>query len=333
MDVAYEDGRLHDDGIFGRAGYREWFHYVGTFSVGGKPLTFMLGFPRSREGTGALGWVCFNGKQYSLAGNKNTGVDKLFDLEARAHVNTATPGYVITYPEVTSGFTGSIQGIFPDYTIQVHTPNLTIEICMTINSLHSVVQRDLSPWIDGGWFHSGDITASLTGTIEGNSITANSNKCWYERNWSKIPLFGPCEWFWFITYLDTGEVFNLLIEKTLSIRVPFLDECWLYQGGTFYTFPRYTARLSRELRKALHKRDFLKIVNEHITCEGKKGKNSFNIQATITDFRQYEFRNWYAHVTWTNFIIETEVTAHINGTTLDMKGRGMSEKTPIQFWL
>ena len=98
MDVAYEDGRLHDDGIFGLAGYREWFHYVGTFSVSGKPLTFMLGFPRSREGTGALGWVWFNGKQYSLAGNKDTDVNRFFDLKARADINTAVPGYAKPSP-------------------------------------------------------------------------------------------------------------------------------------------------------------------------------------------------------------------------------------------
>ncbi len=340
MDVKCEDKKLHNDGIFdGFMGYREWFHYLCTFPVDGIPLTFMLGFVGSFLGWGTVGWISFNGKQYSLDGNtEDKDYDKFFDITTKAEVEQLDLGYKIEYPKKTkdsteNAYTGWVEGNFPGYSMGVKTPELDISVTMTINKpTASIYQRTLSPWVSGGWFHSGDVAASLKGTIEGRTVASESNKGWYERNWSKIPILWPSKWFWLVTHLDDGAVFDLLIETSMGVRIPFLDECWLYKGDTFHKFSDYQARSCETLEKAIGRKDYSKIVGECFTCNKKNKENSFKMTATITDFRQYEFRNYYAYIKWTNFLFETEGEARIDGKSLDLIGRGKAESAPIWYW-
>ena len=340
MNVAYEDKKLHNDGIFnGFMGYKEWVHFLGTFAVNGDILTFMLGFVGSHPGWGVLGWISYKGKQYSLDGNVDKDSNGFYEITTRARIDIETTGYKITYPETSSPGTqyrGEVTGEFPQYMITVNTPDVDVEVTMKIDSLHSIYQRELHPWIQGGWFHSGDISTSLKGTIGGYAVTSESSKGWYERNWSKIPVFWPSEWFWFMSHLDNEAVFNLLIETSLGIRVPILDECWLYLEGTFHEFPDYNAHFPEHLTKAIQRKDYADLLGECITCEGNNkntGKNdSFELAATITGLRQYEFRDYYADIKWTNFLFETEGEAVIEGTSIDMKGGGKSERAPIRYW-
>jgi hypothetical protein len=341
MDVAHEDWQIHGDGC----GCREWFHYVATFFVNGTPLTFMLGFPRAREEMGALGWISFDGKQYSLAGNTAMNKDGCYELKTHADFNLFSPGYMITYPKKEREdtrkdsiiYSGTVHGHFPDYQIEVNTPELHINIALSINSRDSVFTRDLSPWIKGGWFHSGDVTASLEGTIAGKKVVSHTDMGWYERNWSKFPVIVPCEWFWLNTRLDKGGEFNLLVEKALDIRIPLLDECWLFYGGTFHEISDYQYNFSDPLKRALRNKNHTKIKDGKITCKGKN-KNPFNMTAFITDFRQYTFKNsdessFRARVTWTNFSVRTEGSTEMDGTTVDMNGQGFAERALIWYWV
>lgn len=337
MDVAYEDKKLHNDGIFDSLmGYKEWFHYMATFSVDGKPLSFVLGFPKSLPGMGALGWISFDKNQYSLAGNpEKPGSPKFFKLETRGKFAEHEKGYTIEYPKTSGEYRGHIKGVYPEYTIAIQTPELDITVTLRIDEPEkSVYTRKLCPWMSGGWFHSGDITAMLEGVVQGKEFKKGSVKGrgWYERNWAHVPVPLPASWFWFATHIETGEVFNLLIEKFLWKRVHYLDECWLYKKGTFYPFSDYKARSSDVLERAVEKRDYSSIIGEHIYCEGKNGENSFRLTATVTDFRQYEYLDVCSNVKWMNPIIETEGEAHIEGESIDMKGRGVAEQASILYW-
>lgn len=340
MDIECEDKKLHKDGIFdGLMGWREWFHYLCTFPVDGIPLTFMLGFVGSFPGWGTVGWISYNGKQYSLDGNtEDTDYNKFFEITTRAKVKPQDAGYRIDYPKKCKGsaenaYTGHVEGNFPDYSIEVKTPELDLSVTMEIKKpTASIYQRTLSPWISGGWFHSGDVAATLNGTIEGHTVESDSNKGWYERNWSKIPILLPAKWFWLVTHLDNGGILDLLIETFLGVRIRFLDECWLYRGETFHEFSDYRADFSEPLEKAIRRKDYSKIVGECFTCEGKNKGNSFEMTATITDFRQYEFRDYFAYIKWTNLLFETEGEARIEGKSLDLTGRGKAESAPIWYW-
>ncbi len=344
MNVAYEDSKLHNDGIFDSLmGYKEWFHYQGTFSVNGNPLTFVMGFPKSYTGMGVFGWISFEGKQYSLAGNtKDVDHDGFHELETTAEFGTLQKGYTLTYeagstPEDT--YKGHIEGVFPKYTIDVKTPDLDLVITMEINSPQiSVAEREIFEWIPfnkrfASWFHSGDITASLKGTLQGKKVEADAkSRGWYERMWSKVMVLWPSEWFWFMVHLDNEAVFDLYVAKSIGIRVPPLDECWLYVKGVFHEFSCYNADFPRSLRDAMKKKEYSEVIGKCITCKGKNGGNSFEVKATITDFRQYEFQNYSADIKYTNFIFDTEGEAQINGNTIDMKGQGAAEWAPIRYW-
>ncbi len=336
IDVPYEDRKLHNDGILDSLmGYKEWFHYMGTFFVNENRLTFVVGFPSYLCGMGALGWISFNKKQYSFAGNPQIpGHYGFFDLTVHAEFNKSKNGYLIEYPKASpnSGYTGHVNGKFPDYTITVTTPELEVTISMHINSpKESVYTRNLCPWLIGGWFHSGDVTCLLEGTINGQNLGPVKGRGWYERNWAHIPL-PPASWFWFMTHLENGDVFDLLVEKSMGIRIHYLDECWLYQNRTFCEIPYYEATIPEKVKRAIQKRDYSQIIEKKITCRGRTNTETFNVTATITDFRQYEFCNCCASIKWANFIIETEGEAHINGKDIDMKGWGAAEYAPILYW-
>lgn len=351
MNIAHEDTKLHDDGIFGSyMGYKEWFHYEGTFFVGKKLLTFVLGFPRSHPGTGALGWISFDNNQYSLAGNPEDGTyDKFFNLETRADIQPDPSGqkYTITYKDLESGtYTGNITGEWPrnsttpTYIININTPEIDeLTIALKLNSLDSVFTREIPQYTIcnkqiTSWFHSGDITASLKGTIQGEDITSitEKNRGWYERMWAKIPVFWPSEWLWFMAHLDYGGVLDLYVAKTLGMRVHALDECWVYEREIFNQFSDYWIHFPEKLEEAVEKRDYSKILGECITCGGRNKGNSFLLKAYITDFRQYEFCSYYADIKWTNFIFETEGTAIIGSKTIDLKGQGVAERAPMNYW-
>jgi len=345
MNVQYEDKKLHNDGIFdGFMGYKEWFHYQGTFFVDGKPLNFVLGFVRSYSCWGVLGWISFDGKQFSLAGNikdkDSYGVYKLrkFDVGFTSRENGYTFQYK-TEPEPGSVYTGTVEGEFPEYKMNIKTPDLHIEIEMRINSPEiSVYQEEIFEWMPFGkriscWFHSGDITASMKGTVQGRKVTSGGeNRGWYERQWSKVPVLWPSEWLFFMIHLDNGAVFDLYVVRSLGIRVQSLDECWLYENGTFHEFTDYDAHFSPNLKKAIKEKEYSEIVGNRITCSGSKSENSFNVDAVITDFRQYRFCSFYAAIKWNNFVFETEGEATIGGKTIDMKGRGIAEWAPIKYW-
>lgn len=121
MDIQHEDAKLHDDGIFdGFIGYKEWFHYEGTFFVDGIPLTFVLGFPRSCPGAGVVGWISYKTPQsekhqFSLDGNPpDNSIPGFFKLETRAHIQPNPPHqYTIQYQNdksKTPDFHGSVIG-------------------------------------------------------------------------------------------------------------------------------------------------------------------------------------------------------------------------------
>jgi hypothetical protein len=346
MNVAYEDKKLHNDGIFDSLmGYKEWFHYLGAFSVKGKPLTFMLGFPMSYTGMGAFGWISFDKKQYSLAGNlKDVNNDGFYELQRfPVHFESSKTGYTLEYvaePEPGKEYRGVIKGDYPHYTFDMKTPDISIIIKMTINEPQkSVFEKEVFEWMPfnkrlASWFHSGDVTISLKGTIGKDTVETGAEKSrgWYERMWSKVVVLWPSEWLWFMTHLDSGAVFDLYTAVSLGIRVHPLDECWLYKKGVFHEFSDYKAEFEKGLKEALKKKKFKDAIGKHIYCTGKEGEDSFNITATITDFRQYEFQDYSACIKYTNFVFETEGEAVINGDTQNMKGRGSAEWAPMKYW-
>lgn len=345
MDIKYEDKKLHDDGIFDSLmGYKEWFHFLGTFFVDETPLSFMLGFPRSFTGMGAFGWIAFRKKQYSLVGNPDQDKDGFFDLQRiPVKVQTRKAGYELWYiaePQPRRIYHGIITGEFPHYTLDIETPEIDIEMDMKIKlNPYSIATKEVFHWMPfdkriASWFHSGDVTASLKGTIKGEDVTTSNrkNRGWYERMWSKIPVLWPSKWLWFMSHLDTGAVLDLYIATTLGIRVPVFNECWLYINGKFHPFREYTAEFPHTLETAIGEKRFLDILGERIHCKGYDKDNSFDITAEITDFRQYEFCDYSARVKYTNFFFETTGTAVIDGATMDLKGRGAAERAPMLYW-
>ncbi len=343
MDVVREDGKLHNDGICeSLMGYKEWFHYQGTFFIKGKPLSFVMGFPRSFTGMGALGWISYNGKQYALTPSKDKDKDGFYDLERFfVEFESFKTGYFLWYiaePSPFKVYHGVIKGEYPRYVLDIQTPDLHIEITMVITQ-GSVFQKEVFPWMPFGkriasWFHSGDIKASLKGTIKGEDIISEDerNRAWYERMWSKVPVLWPSRWLWFMSHLDNGAVFDLYTAESLGVRIHPFDECWLYLGGKFYEFSDYKASFPKELEDAVKSRDCAGIKDKYIHCEGKNGRNSFEVDARITDFRQYEFHDYSADVKYTNFLFETKGEARIGDSVIDMKGRGAAERAPIKYW-
>ena len=352
MNVAYEDKKLHNDGIFdGFMGYKEWFHYLGTFSIKGSWLTFMLGFPMSYTGMGAFGWISFKGKQYSLAGNlKDTDRDGFYELQRiPVQFRPSHTGYTLWYiaePEPYEVYNGIIKGKFPEknfnphYTFDIETPDLHVEIEMKINTPESLYTKEVFSWMPdekriASWFHSGDVSASLKGFIGGEDVTSDAtSKGWYERMWSKVIVLVPSEWLWLMSHLDNGAVFDLYTAKTAGLRVHPLDECWLYLNGAFHEFSHYCTHFPEGLEDAIKKKKYSDIIGECITCEGnnKNKTKSFRVEATVVDFRQYEFRNYAADIRYTNFILETVGEAVIDGEHIDMKGRGAAERAPVLYW-
>lgn len=342
MNVSYEDEKLHNDGIFdGLIGYKEWFHYVGTYYVDGDVLDFMLGFPVSLPGMGALGWISYKGNQYSLAGNTDC-CREYFNVKTRATFEGPLPGYKIDYPNPPGApYTGWIEGEYPDYTINVETPDVDVRISMRINlpdpSLPhtSVMCRRPFAWLPlgdkiSGWFHSGDVTTAITGTVAGEDVTTTHSRGWYERNWAKLPIPAPAEWFWLMTHLDNGAVFDLLIEKFLDTQIHHLDECWLYHNGTFHEFSNYWANVPSNVKTCIRK-GYSPVAGECITCGGKDG-DSFRLTATITDVRQYIACSYYVWIKWTNFILKTDGEAVIDGAPMSLKGHGRAEIARIFYW-
>lgn len=340
MNIPYEDEKLHNDGIFdGLFGYKEWFHYVGTYQVDGELLDFMLGFPASLPGMGALGWIAYKGNQYPLAGNINY-CNQFFKIKTRAKFKGLSPGYTIDYPtSPDTSYTGRVHGKYPDYTINLDTPHVDAQISMHINLPDpphtSVMCKRPFAWLPlgkkiSGWFHSGDVTTSIRGTVAGEDVTTTYGKGWYERNWAKLPIPAPAEWFWLMTHTDNGAVFDLLIEKFLDIRIRQLDECWLYKDGTFHEFSNYWAKIPHNIERCIEK-GYRPIKGEVITCGGNNG-GSFHLKATITDVRQYVSCSYYVWIKWTNFILETDGEAVIDGTPISLKGHGKAEIARIKYW-
>ena len=323
-DIAKEDKTLHKR-ITGDPVCREWFHYESDFDIKGDILTLVLGFPRSSPGLGVLGWVSFKGNQYSLDGNPQQSHYGFFNLETYAEF-TSNKGYTLKYCEKVPEYTGSVKGEFPEYRIDIKNSEFHIDISMRINSQKSLYCRS---WIGGCWFHSGDLM--VEGTINGKDMTPVKGKGWYERNWDKILVLGPSEWFWFMSHLDNGDVFDLLIEKTLGVRILFLDECWLYSKEKFHKFPCYDSRIPFGLRKAILKKDYSNILGKKIHCRVKSGMHFNKITAIIEDFRQYEYVNKDVRVKWANFIIKTEGEI-IDGEPINMAGRGVAEWARITYW-
>ncbi len=370
MDVQYEDTKLHDDGILdGFIGYKEWFHYEGTFFVDGIPLTFVIGFPRSCGGAGVIGWISYkspqSGKtQFSLDENPpDEDNEGFFKLETRANIRPKPSEalYIITYPRTKKDspdngdsypkndknsdpdvYEGTVTGQWPNkkengnpcYTITVKTPDLRLTITMDYNP-HSVIAQEPCCHLVGGWFHTGKVNASITGKIEGNPIDAHTQMAWYERNWSKLPVFWPSQWLWFMAHLDNGSVFDSLEISTMGVRVPYFNECWLYLDETLYEFPHYWVHFPETVEEAIREKDYSRIVKEKkecITCGGRNEENSFLLQAAIVDFRQYTVQKIYASINWTNFILEITGKAIINGDTILLNGRGVAERTPMCYW-
>jgi hypothetical protein len=342
MDIPYEDKKIHRYGIGildNLLGYKEWFHYAATFLVNGKQLYCVLGFPLASHLEGVLGWISFDGIQYSLAGNPGIpGHPGFFHLKKHAEIQEHKKYYTIAYPEDSqrgSGYTGTIKGEFPCYQIIIETPQLNVTIEMSINPEDSpeksVCTRSVRPLLCGAWFHSGDITVSLKGHINQEEIDTKG-KGWYERNWVHVPIPIPAQWFWFLTFPESGGAFDLLIEGLRHWRFHYLDECWLYWKGKFNEFHDYTACFSDSLKKAVNNRDLSGIIGEHIYCKGKNEKNWFDITAEVTDFRQYEYRGCSGRVNWMNPLIKTEGEAYIDGESINMKGVGLSEKADIPYW-
>lgn len=335
MDIKYEDKKLHKDGILrGLFGYKEWFHFAGNLTVRGKPLTFMIGFPKSLPGMGALGWVSFDGAQYSLAGNKDQTKDNFFNVTTHAEFSPTSSGYCLKYPvspsDTKTGYTGTIIGDYPKYTLDCKTPDLDIMIEMSILAEKSVIEKELFLWMPdqkrvASWFHSGDITVTLEGTLNQETLSCQG-KGWYERMWSKVMVLWPSEWLFFMAHLDTGGVFDLLCEKTLGKQIRLLNECWLYHGN-LVKFPHYWIKFPESLN------DYHDYIGKKITCRGYNNSgDSFEIIATITDFRQYKARRYYSNMKWLNYICEIEGEAEIKGKTVDLAGRAYAEKAPIKYW-
>ncbi|MGD2247668.1 MAG: hypothetical protein PVF58_04620 [Candidatus Methanofastidiosia archaeon] len=343
MNIPYEDKKLHKYGILDTLlGYKEWFHYAATFTVNKKQLTCVLGSPVTSNLEGILGWISFDGKQYSLAGNPGIpGCPGFFHLEKKAEIEEYEKYYTITYPknpqnpQKGKGYTGTIKGKFPHYQITIDTPDLNLTIEMSINPENSpeksVCTRSVRPLLWGAWFHSGDIDASLKGHINKKEIDTKG-KGWYERNWVHVPIPVPAKWFWILTFPESGGAFDLLIEGFRGWRLHYLDECWLYWEGKFYEFHKYRAWFSDDLKRAIKKKDLSDIKGKKIYCKGKNGKNWFNITAKVTDFRQYNYCNKNGRVIWMNPFIETQGEAYIDGESIDMKGTGLSEQANITYW-
>lgn len=337
IDPVFEDRKLHNDGVFDSLmGYKEWFHFQGAISIDGNPLSFMLGFARSLPAMGALGWITYKGKQYSLDGNpEKPGHPGFYELKTHADFEPLPNGYIIEYPKdsTSADYKGSVKGTLPHYTIDVKTPDISVDISMTIKSPEkSVISRNLCPLAVGGWFHSGDI--SLNGTISGRSLTSDSGtfRGWYERNWANVPDFWPSQWRWLMTHLENGGVLDLLIITTLGVRIHYLDECWLYWQEKFCRFSDYQVQFSEKMKKALKEERYSDVIGECITCEGRGGEDSFRMEVHVTDFRQYHLHSWYGNIKWANFVVETDGEAVVDRNALDMKGRGSAENALMKYW-
>ncbi|MBU7015197.1 MAG: hypothetical protein HXS52_03600 [Theionarchaea archaeon] len=345
MEVKDEDKKLHDDGILDSLmGYKEWFHFLGTFFVDETPLSFMLGFPRSFTGMGAFGWIAFQKNQYSLVGNPDQDKDGFFDLQRiPVKFQTTTSGYELWYvaePQPRNIYHGIIEGNYPHYALEIETPQVDIKMTMDIElDPCSVTTKEVFSWMPfekriASWFHSGDITMSLKGTVRGEDVTTSSrkNRGWYERMWSKIPVCWPSEWLWIMSHPETGAVLDLYIATSLGIRVRPLDECWLYINGKFHPFREYTAEFPRTLETAIREKKYPDIIGKEIHCEGRDGDNSFDLTAEITDFRQYEYKDYSARVKYVNFFFDTTGEAVIDGTATTLNGKGAAERAPMLYW-
>lgn len=172
----------------------------------------------------------------------------------------------------------------------------------------------------------------VEGTINGKDMVPVKGRGWYERNWDRILVLGPSEWFWFMSHLDNGDVFDLLIEKTLGVRICFLDECWLYSKEKFHEFSCYDSRIPFRLRKAILIKNYSNIIGKKIYCRVKTGMHFNKITATVEDFRQYEYAHEDARIKWANFIIKTEGKIIVDDELINMAGRGVAEWARITYW-
>lgn len=338
MNYQQEDSTLHNKGICnGYCGYKEWFHYETEILVDEDPLTMVLGGVKSHPACGCLGWLSFHGTQYSLAGNPADPSHKgFYVLNTRGKIHSYPHLYTLTYA---SGSTGSVEGTFPSYALSLATPQLDLQVTLNINTPQkSIASRTLSPWLSGGWFHSGDVSVTLEGDISGESVFSHDrrNRGWYERNWSKLPVFWPSEWFFMMIHLDNGAVLDLYRITSLKIPVHFFDECWIYTDETFTPFTSYDAHIPPSLYEALKKKDYFSVLKNEITAQGThethSHTDSFSLTATITDFRQYAVHTYYSHIAWSNFFIQTTGEAQVQGTPMDMSGRGIVELCQVKYW-
>jgi hypothetical protein len=338
MNYRREDSRLHNTGFCnGYGGYKEWFHYETEVYIEDDPLNMVLGCVASHPSCGCLGWLSFRGKQYSLAGNlADPAHEGFFTLNTHAIIQPHPDHYTMTYSS-DNGSRGSVNGRFPSYVLSSLTPHIDLQVTMNINTPEkSITSRSLSPWMSGGWFHSGDLAVTLEGKISGEPVSSHDdrNRGWYERNWSKIPVFWPSEWFFMMIHLDNGAVLDLYRITSLHIPVHFFDECWIYSQQAFTPFTSYGVHIPSSLYQAIREKDYSSILKHEITAQGTDATpdNSFSFNAHITDFRHYAVHKYYADIGWSNFIIQTTGEAVVHGTTMDMSGRGIAELCLVKYW-
>jgi hypothetical protein len=338
MNYRREDSTLHTAGICnGYCGYKEWFHYETEVYVEDDLLTMVLGGVASHPACGCLGWLSFRGTQYSLAGNPADPAHKgFFTLNTHAVIHPYPHRYTMTFSSETES-TGSVEGTYPSYVLSLLAPHIDLQVGMKIQTLEqSIASRTLSPWMSGGWFHSGDVAVTLEGTISGKSVSSHDdrNRGWYERNWSTLPVFWPSEWFFLMIHLDNGAVLDLYRITSLRIPVHFFDECWIYSQQAFTPFTSYRVHIPSSLYNAIRKKDYSSIFKNTITAQGTDAlsDNSFSFQAHITDFRHYAVQKYYAHIGWSNFCIRTTGEATVQGAPMDMSGRGIAELCSVKYW-
>jgi len=338
MDYSREDRTLHNTGLCdGYCGYKEWFHYEIDVFIEDEPLTMVLGCVASHPASGCLGWLTFRGTQYSLAGNPPDASHRgFFTLSTHAVVHPYPTTYTMKFSSGT-GSTGSVEGTFPSYLISLRAPRIDLRVTMSINEPEkSIASRSLSPWMSGGWFHSGDVAVTLEGNISGESVSSHDerNRGWYERNWSKVPVFWPSQWFFMMIHLDNGAVLDLYHITSLKIPVHFFDECWIYKNQLFTPFTSYHATIPPSLYRALTEKDLKSILKNEISAigTGDGHDNSFSFNAQITDFRQYKVSKYYANIGWSNFYLKSTGEALVNGESMDMSGRGIAELCQVKYW-
>lgn len=340
MDMNYprEDRTLHNTGLCdGFCGYKEWFHYETEVFIGDDPLTMVLGCVASRPAIGCLGWFSFRGIQYSLAGNPPyASHEGFFILKTHATVQPYPTGYAMEFSSST-GSTGSVEGKFPMYLVSLKNSQIDLRITMIIREPEkSIASRSLSPWMNGGWFHSGDVAVTLEGNISGERVFSRDerNRGWYERNWSKIPVFWPSQWFFMMIHLDNGAVLDLYRITTLKIPVHFFDECWIYENQVFTPFTSYDVTIPPSLYDAIRAYDYEPILKEEISAcsAGGDHDNSFSFTARIEDFRHYAVNKYYTRIGWSNFFLRTSGEALVDGKPMDMTGRGIAELCQVSYW-